>query len=201
MNVRLRKKFVWSAGLIVQEHFHINHYETDVSMITMTDDNREQNICYERMVTWIHEIANGSIMIEASDPAHTTWLKTDARVLSLPHQPVDQIIGMMLYSKLNAIAENRIMITDVNISSSMGDDMMYLHDHQESLGPFTSSGWWQDPRPTWSHEKRNNIGKVIRLDRLPEWSDYDLEWQQSDTSGSTDSVVFAKFTDENKSIQ
>lgn len=198
MNVRLKKKFAWSTGMIYQGQFYINHYAADISMLTLSGDSVEQNIAYERIETWISDVLNGSVMIDSSDPLMETWQETGARLLALPTQPVDQIVGIMLYCKLNAITQDRLTITGVNLSSSLGDDMVYLHSYDESIGPFQEEGWWTDTRPSWSQEKRQNTGKVIRLDRLPEWNDYNLDWKES-INAETDGVVFAKFSrDETK---
>lgn len=198
MNVRLRKTFAWSAGIIYQDRFSINNYEAKIDMISVSDDHQEQNIAYERIKSWIYEVLNGSILIQYDDPKLASWADTGARLLVLPEPPVDQVIGMMLYCKLNAVVEDRLMITDVEISSVMGDGMVYLHSADENIGPFMEVGWWQDPRPIWSFARVAGTDKIVSLNRPLEWRDYDLGWEEPDDDHN-DSVVFAKFNrDEEK---
>ena len=142
---------------------------------------------------------DGSIIIDAEHANFATWQATGARLMAMPEEPVDQIIGIMLYLKLNAMMENRMVVTAVEISSTQGDGMWYRHDAGENVGPhFGQDGWWVDPRPNWSGAVLKKHGKVVNLDRQPEWSDYDLDWSRGDRD-QQDSVVFANFKkDENK---
>ena len=114
----------------------------------------------------------------------------------MPEQPIDQIIGIALYSKLNAILEQRMFIHDVTIQSDLGDNVRYLHSDQESLGPLSQLGWWQDASPAHSDFK-SPAGKkhVVRLNRTLTWQDLELEWSDVESVESADdnTVVFAKF--------
>ena len=194
----MRKTFVWSSGIIYQDRFLINNYEAKIDMISASEDHREQNIAYERIKSWMYEVLNGSILIQSEDPKLASCIDTGTRVLILPEPPVDQVLGMMLYCKLNAIVEDRLIVTDVEISSVAGDGMSYLHSEDENVGPFMNVGWWQDPRPIWSFTRSSATDKIIALNRPLEWKDYELEWPESEDMNN-DSVVFAKFNrDEEK---
>lgn len=192
MNVRLKKRFNFYAGLVHDERFFVNHYELDLSMFTATNDHIEQNISYDRLRTWMHEILDDSILIGHSSPVLNTWQSTNSRLIVLPEEPVDQVIGIMLYSKLNAIMEDRMIITDVEISSTQGDRMRYLHSQNENIGAgFQQTGWWSDPSPSWYDVKSKNKEKVVNLSGRPEWKDYGLDWAEDSPADA--SVVFAKF--------
>lgn len=191
MNVRLKKTFKWSSAVVYESRFVINHYRADVTMITVSDDNEEQNIAYERSKMFIHGVMEDAILISQSNPRIEAYQNTDARLIALPQEPVDQIIGMMLYLKLNAIMENRIVVIDVSLSSSAGDSMYYLHSSGESLAPLDRDGWWTDARPCWYDTQEKTQDKVVNLSRVPEWKDQDLDW--TDNNLTDNSVVFAKF--------
>jgi hypothetical protein len=115
-------------------------------------------------------------------------------VIVLPDEPVDQIMGMMLYLKYNAVMENRMVVTDVEISSVQGDNMGYLHSHGENLSPGLSrDGWWVDAAPTWYDiTVTHTRDKVVSLNSRPEWADHGLAWTDATDKGSN-SVVFADF--------
>jgi hypothetical protein len=191
MNVRIKKTFSWCCGVVYQEKFSVNHCSTELSMLTVVPDNEEQNIAYERMKFFVHEVLDDSILISEHSPLKEVYEKTGANLIYLPEEPVDQIVGMMLYLKLNAIMENRIVVTDVELWSKVGDSVSYLHSHGESLKPFTDGGWWTDPRPTCRSYQEKNTQKIVNLDLIPEWKDHSLEWNNE--SGNGNSVVFAKF--------
>lgn len=193
MNVRLKKTFEFQSGLIFDNRFMINHYKLDLSILTNTDDHHQQNVAYERMKYWIHEIMQDSILISDHSEILEPSTQINARVLAMPTEPVDQIVGIMLYLKLNAVMEDRMMITDVELCSSQGDFTSYQHNMRESIGTdLEKDGWWSDPRPVWQSIKLRDQGKVVSLDRPLEWKTHGLDWNES-AEPDNDSVVFANF--------
>jgi hypothetical protein len=137
-----------------------------------------------------------AVLIDQKNKTIDTWQKTGARVMSFPDDPVDQLVGMMLYSKLSVIAEGKIDINEILVSSVMDDDIIYRQSDSENLGPFEESGWWNDPKPVWETAKRKS-GKVISLKRTAEWKDLDLDWNNDDSDDKI--AVVADFPkDENK---
>lgn len=199
MNVRLRKNITFTAGLVYQDSFMINEYSCSIELLTVTDNHQEQNIAYDRLKGWIINVLDGAIVVDAVHPNISSWQATGARIVAMPEEPVDQVIGIMLYLKLNAMMENRMVVTSVEISSTQGDGMWYRHDAGENIGThFALDGWWVDARPTWSNAPAKTQGKIVNLDRQPEWSDFNLDWAR-DNEENNDSVVFANFKrDEDK---
>lgn len=195
MNVRLIKHFHWSSGVVYQDNFAINHYSVELSMLTACDDHIDQNKAYDRLKTFIEEILQDSILVSGSAFDMAKWTGTGARVIAVPDEPVDQVIGIMLYTKLNAIMEQRMIVTDVRLSSRLGDDMIYLHSHGENPGPFTQDGWWNDHRPIWGlSASRPKKDKVVTMDRYLEWKNYGLDWGGSQPENNSDgTIVFADF--------
>lgn len=190
MNVRLRKDFFFDAGILFQDRYLINQYHVVLGMMTASQEPHQQNVAYERIKFWITEMMQNSVMIPIDHERIPAFVETGQRVLTLPDQPLDQIIGIMLCCKLNAICEDRMIITDVELSSSCGENMTYLHSFDENIGPFMSNGWWNDARPIYNniHEHHDNITSLVRV---ATWKDLDLDWEE--TSSNDNTVVFADF--------
>ena len=190
---RLKKTLSWSAGLVYQDEFYINHYDAVINLVTVSPDSDQQNIAYERTKFWVQHVLDSAIFLAHDDPQLSVWQGTGARIIVLPDEPVDQIIGIMLYLKLNLIMENRMVVTDIEISSAVGDHTSYLHSHGEGVGTgLSQSGWWTDPRPVWSDaEIQTSNGNIVNLAKIMEWSEYDLAWDTP--KQSSDTVVFARF--------
>lgn len=193
MNVRLSK--VWQIPALVvserSEQVIINAYEIKVHMTTNTDNSSEQNVAYERMSHWLEQVMSGSVLISEDHPKLATWQDTNSRCLIFPQDPVDQLVGIMLYCKLSAIMENRIIITELEVSSTIDDYVIYHHGMMEDQGILHKHGWWHDAKPTWSTDtkRRKSRDKVISLSRPPEWKEHDLDWP---TENEGD-VVVAEF--------
>jgi len=195
MNVRLRKVFEFAAGVVYENKFLINHYTVTVKFTTVTSDAAVHGIAYERMCYWIDQVLFNSILISDSEPSLQKWLATEQRVIVLPEVPIDQIVGMLIYSKFNAIVEEHVIITDVEISSSIGDEVAYLHSENEHALFLDQPGWWKDPKPSWSNNNfsKTKGNKVIKLNRVPEWKDLELDFD-SPINESQKPVVFVDFT-------
>jgi hypothetical protein len=193
MNVRLVKTWQWQSGTVYNGNFFINSYTARVLMHTTTMEAAQHSVAYERMDHWFREVMQDSVMISAENAAVKSFAATGQRLLVFPDDPVDQLVGIMLCLKLNSIAEGRLVVTDVDLSSINGDDMTYRHNQAEEVGPLAASGWWQDPRPVWQHSiTRASQAKVVSLDRSPEWHTLGLDWPKTD--GKNDAaVVFADF--------
>ena len=199
MNVKLKKSFRFYTGLVYNNEFAINVYDVTLHMTTVSMSPEHQNIAYDRISYWIDEVLQDSVLIGSDSAVLDAYRATGQRLIVFPHDPVDQIVGTMLYLKLNAITEDRLAITGVELASSYGDDVVYLHCAGEEVGPLAGTGWWTDTRPFWSDtKKRKAVNKVISMDRMPEWSELGLAWEEpADQQDNT--VVFADFPkNENK---
>lgn len=193
MNVYLKKQLQFSTGLVYRDQFQINSYDVILKILTVSTDHDEQNIAYERMKYWIDYILQDSVLIDEHSEKLPAYQETGQRLIVIPEEPVDQLIGIMLYLKINAIMEKRMVITEVELSSAVGEDISYTHIAGEELGPLGVDGWWSDSRPVWSWTKKKQTeDKVIEMDRMPEWGDLDLDWATEDKEKST--VVFADFS-------
>lgn len=193
MNVRLQYDVEFLAGIYYDERLQLNSYSVSLSMLTRTADPVETNIAMERLKFFMNGIIDNTVFInqEHTDQAETL-LYLGANVTTLPQEPVDQIIGMMLFYKLNAIMEGRIEITQLDINSVLGDNVWYLHDEEDNPGPFATKGWWDDS--STQHETielepvNDNVVKVISTG----WYELGLDWpEQVQPAGNT--VVFGKF--------
>lgn len=194
MNVRIKKTFVFSAGVVYNTEFSVNHYTVVLHMTTATSNGDRQNTAYERIEHWIDYIIGNSILISHNDPQLSHWINTEQRLILFPTEPIDQLIGIALYQKFTAITEGEFIINELELSSVNGSEMVYLHSRNETFdGPLVKDGWWNDPKPTWVNKyKRKSRGNVITLDRIPEWKDLDLDFdREGDESGN--SVVFVDF--------
>lgn len=194
MNARLRKSFGWYSGMVYQGRFMVNHFNCQLDLLTVSESASEQNTAYERMKYFMHSIMDDSLLIAQDDPMLNQYFETGARLIVLPDEPVDQIIGIMLYLKLNAIMENRLVVTRTETWSTQGDQTSYIHVAGENVGPnLGQDGWWVDNRPVWSSARPKINGKIVNLERLADWKDHDLTWESGIDKDRTDSVVFAKF--------
>jgi len=191
MNVRLEHQFQFTAGTYLDNQLHMNNYYIKIEMITQTVDGIEQNIALDRMRHMFFKHFQDCVFIHISDvDAIDKFQSADMNVVILPETPVDQIVGIMLYCKMNAIMQDRLIITQLKISSDLGQNLWYLQDEQEDVGPFEDLGWWHTADPN-TVEKNTNYSNIIRLQKNATWHDFHLEWDDELLVKEDDSTVLA----------
>lgn len=182
MNVRLEYKLRFLAGTYLDNQLMMNQYSVQFEMITQSYDGVEQNIALDRVRHMLYKEFASSVFVEADNVDSVEKLETAGlKVIALPDVPVDQIIGIMLYCKLNAVMEERILITQLKISSDLGQRMVYCQDEEEDVGPFETTGWWHDASPS-VFDKKSKKHKIVKLVKARSWSDLNLGWDNNDGS-------------------
>jgi hypothetical protein len=203
MNARLEYHTGFTAAIYWEDQVLFNKYLIKLEMRTVTMDNDDHNISLERIKHIIDDLMNNAVFVHEQDRPAIRKLETAGlRVISLPEIPVDQIIGMMLFSKISAVVQRHIDITQIKISSDLGEGMIYLQDQDESLGPFELPGWWQDSEP-WAQAPVSAAGKIVKLQRSRTWRDLGLNWPDQtdapanqDHANDSDNIVVAFRKDE-----
>ena len=121
--------------------------------------------------------------------------QADLKIALLPEEPYDQIIGIMAFTKLNAIVEGRLEVVDTCITSKLCDGVSYLHSIDEDIGPFKSNGWWNDCSPKlFDKPIKNKSKKVVKLTKSStNWDDLNLGWQEKKQANVSSEIVFVSF--------
>lgn len=160
----------------------MNIYDISLHIGVETDIIREQNIAMERIAYYLCDYIDNCIFIQATEKkVIDKYIAADFRVCTLPAEPYDQILNVMLLTKLTAITEGRFDIIDISLASKIGDGVSYLHDNEASLGPFAVDGWWNEVNPTITNmTKQNKKDKIVQLftARTNDWAEIDLMWKE-----------------------
>lgn len=176
MNVRLIKEFRVKAGIWIDDEFLVNNYVIKCKFITVSQDEDDHVVCLER-ISFLFDELDSACFIHQEDQKKANGLrKCQLKVIELPQEPVDQIIGMVIFYKINAICEQRMMCTDLDISSEIGGHMHYLHSDFEETRAIPESGWWRECTPNLSYSARPTNEKIVKFAKVDTWQQYDLNW-------------------------
>jgi hypothetical protein len=194
MNVRLQYDLEFLAGIYYEDQLQMNQYTVSLNLLTKTKDSASTNIALDRAKAFVHGALESSVFINQANMERAEFMQMiGINVTTLPEEPVDQIIGMMLYYKLNAVMEGRMTVTGLDISSTLGDSVWYQHDEEDIAGPFAAEGWWHQASMQHETVERNpepgNIVKVMSTG----WYELNLEWPENTAPASDNTVVFANF--------
>jgi hypothetical protein len=182
MTARIQRTFEFLSGLHFEEDFYVNQYFVDVYFDVESDSIREQNIALDRIKYFLNHNLQNSVFVDSKETETVEkYMNAGMRVCTLPEEPYDQIIGIMLFVKLNSIAEGRLLITDINISSGMSDEVTCCFNSEDSIGPFVTKGWWNHRSPKINNFTGTSKGKkVVKISKTKaDWSDLGLNWEPS----------------------
>ena len=194
MNVKLQYEIEFIAGAYFENQLHMNYYSISLQLLTNTNDAASTNIAMERLKCFVYCDLENTVFIDQREQDKAEMLELmGVNITTLPEEPVDQIIGMMLYTKLNAVMENRMIITRLDISSSLGDGVWFQHEEEDILGPFAAEGWWHLP-----NVQHNNLNLESTADKIVKvvpsvWHEYGLLWPEEQLANTGNTVVFGNF--------
>lgn len=190
MTARIIRSFDFQAATFFAGEFYMNIFEIDCQFNVEAESIREQNIALDRIKYFLSECLESAVLCHDKEiQAIEKFIDADLKVCSLPEEPYDQIVGIMLLKKLNSICEGRLVLTDITIGSKLSDGVSCLHSLEDNMGPFESRGWWSDTTPSFSTvTPKVQNKKVVKLAKKnkTDWEDIYLSWD--------DSNVFAKIT-------
>ncbi len=194
MSARVQRSFEVLSCAYFESEFFANHYEFDVTFTIETDSIEEQNIALERIKFYLEFCLQNSVFVHDMDSEAIEKLTgAGLKVCTLPEEPYDQIIGIMLLHKMNAMTEGRIVATDIAITSHMSDGVTCFYEIEDNNGPFALRGWWYDVAPTINGIKPKNK-KVVKLAKpVVDWEEFELEWESTPKKSISSEVVFASF--------
>ena len=141
MNVRLRYNITFTAAPWFDGELLMTNYTLALNFLTQTLDPQDQNIALERVKYFLLNELHSTVFINQADVERAeAFSDVGLNVTTLPEEPVDQVVCIMLFHKLNAIMEGRMKITELVMSSEAGDSIEYFHNENEHTELFPNEG-------------------------------------------------------------
>jgi len=181
MNVRLAKDYSLLASVYWKGDIINNYYSISLGMITNTEHNSEQNIAFSRIGSFIGDFIHSGVFIKQDEHEQIYQLQNAGiKTMTIPEAPFDQSVAIALFCKLNAICENKLLITDITVTSSLSDNVKYLFDSEDAFGPFDEDGWWNETTPIWFEQdiEQDVDDKVVQFKPNLTWEDINLGWEE-----------------------
>ena len=200
MNVRLRYELPFTAGVYYDGSFYMNNYTLRVLMATVSEDPEDQSTAFERLKYFVYAGMESTVFIDAAETEQCNrYVQAGLDITTMPGEPVDQLIVIMLYHKLNAVMESRMIVFETELSSAVGEYMTYLHSDEEDTVGYVQPEWWTTADLTHSEFAPANPDNVVAISQATAWRDLDLAWVDDTTDDDTGNVVvFADFKQPNE---
>ena len=186
----LSYKAKWKSVICLDNWLSPNDYSCKVHFDIETDNGDEQNIAFERCKVFFDTILHQSLIINIANPLlQILQKKTEQRIITIPNDPLDLVIGNVIYHKLNAITDGRISVQQVDIKSSQGDNIWIHFDQDfsensnlcelELFKTINETPWWY--RNDASHtDWFEHTKKEVKFHKHTVPWDKDLLWNQKD---------------------
>jgi hypothetical protein len=198
MNVKLRHNYELPAAFYNDNGLCVNTYHIDVVTVTESSNINDLDIAVKRIHWFVeNELADAVFVDHADTERNSVLALLGLNIVTLPGPPVDQLIGIMLMCKLNAITEGRVTVVETSVSSRDSNGVWFVHDFQQTTGPFEELGWWYD-----SSTLHNNIefddaeDNVVKVSVNP-WIEAGLAWS-CPAAQSESKVIFGNFSKKNE---
>jgi len=181
LSTRIERDFSFQAGVHFEGKLIMNVYGFTLAMEVETESIIEQNIAMDRIIYFLKDSLTNSVFVQNTDKkAIEKYTQADIKVCTVPEEPYDQIITMLLILKLNNITEGRLHITDIFLESELSDSVRFSYDFETAKhNPFVNKGWWLESSTSMNDiEKNTKKEKIVRLVKHNDWANVGLEWQK-----------------------
>lgn len=176
MNTKISKDFSFQSAIHFESRFMVNFYEMAGKMEVQTEDVREQNIAIERMNYFVSNHIEDCIFVQDTEKeAIEKYTAAGLKVCTVPEEPYDQIIGMILLNKCNAIMEGRILLTDISFGSKLSNLIKFDLEYEIAKLEYPGKFWYNDS--TLSMKNNSKKDKIITLFDHNDWAELELTWK------------------------
>jgi hypothetical protein len=183
MSTTIQRDFTFHAAAYYAETFLMNTYDIQLTMTVETDSIREQNIAMDRIKYFLHECLENGVFVSSNEKkVIEKYIAAGLKVCTLPEDPYDQIVTIVLLSKINAITEGRLIVLDIVLSSELSDGVKFVYDYESAFqGVPYQQGWWMESNSCMNdlNKNQNKKDKIVKLVKsINDWSLAGLEWKE-----------------------
>lgn len=184
MATRISRTFDFLGAVYYEGSFLMNQYTMTLSMDVMTDSIIEQNIAMDRMKYLVDEVLDSVVFIQDSETRMIEkYQAAGLKVSTLPDEPYDQIVTLLLLYKLNSICEGRLIVTHIELDSLLSDGVGFMYDIEDldMIHPY-KQGWWTEN--TIAIADKTNISKkekIVKLVKKSDWASLGLDWKERES--------------------
>lgn len=198
MNVRIQYAMRFMAGIYYGQKLQLNEYTVKVYMMTATENPDDHNVALDRIKHFVYNELDNTVFINSDETAAVEKLRElGLNITTMPADPVDQLVGIMLFSKFSAITEGRLLIGETELTSTLSDGIVYLHGENENINDIEAPAWWSSSDLV--HNDLTETDKVVSMHQSSVWRELGLAWpdiednsdEEPDETGNT--IVFASF--------
>lgn len=149
-------------------------------MVVHTEDLREQQVAVERINYFLTFCIDSGVFINEKETKQIKkYHDAGMRVITIPEEPYDQIISLILIQKLNAICEGKLTVNDMVFGSLLSDNIKFQTNVESSEDLYGEKGWWNNPYICTEDINPKSKQKVVNITNTTQWQKLNLGWKES----------------------
>lgn len=176
---RIKNEFHFLTGINFGDGLTFNKYTVMFDMVTLGNQSEDQEIAFERISYFMHEIVQSSVFMMESDIDNIAkYEAAGINVLTVPKPgPIDPVILAIIVTKVNSIVDGVLAIMEAEINSISGGFVTYVWDYVDEEDPIhvlvnaaDSDNWWAASEPRF----KSGDSSTHRIH--DSWKSLHLEW-------------------------
>jgi len=177
-----------------------NTYEITVGISPTTDDTQYQNIGFERIKFFLRNICQNSILISVHNKNFKLLTESlDTKFMTLPDEPYDQLMIVVLFHKLDAILDKHFHCEYISLESFQGENIRYNYNEDYDSSFVDEKEYFpmdlKHNKLPWWYRKDTTIRDTLDNKKIKEtfsWADLELSYRHKKTEKSKGEVVNLK---------
>jgi len=197
----MKNQYDFMAGIHFGGELYFNKYSMIIDFYSDGESMQDQNTGIDRLGYFVYEIVQRSVFVQEDDLlAIKGYVKAGIPVLTVAGPgPFDPIILATLVTKMNAILEDTLVISDAEITSAVGGLMTYVWDStddddevHEIVADDDEVNWWASPAPRFlSYPVGSDVDEIEAIKPFPlTWEALGFPWMDEDADKDTDENEF-----------
>lgn len=182
LGTRISRDFSFLSAVYFEGQFLLNNYDVTLTLTVETCSIQEQNIAMDRIKYFINNQLENCVFVQDNEQRMIEkYQAAGLKVCTLPEEPYDQIVTIVLLYKLNAICEGKLLVTDIQVTSILSDGVGFLYDIDDlGLDHPYKNGWWTENSASFSNKTSGKKDKVVKLVKKNDWSSLGLDWKSTE---------------------
>jgi len=134
----------------------------NVHMLPVTAKGASQHITFQKVKYMFSRILQNSLFINSDENIFNVFDTFDNDVIDFFETPVDQIVGVTLLAKLDAIGGDNMKVDALEIESWQGENLNFMITPDSPEWALlqkvkTKNPWWHDQGPRISNFTKNKL--------------------------------------------
>jgi hypothetical protein len=179
MYAKIQKEFNFMAAVHFNGKYMVNFYEMNAVMAIISLEEEDQNTAIERVSYFIGHCLEDCIFVcDKEKDAIDKYTKAGMKVCTIPEEPYDQIVGLVILNKCNSIMEGRITMTDIVFGSKLSNMIKFELNDEVAEAQFDGTNWWNSPTMCIQNVKKTKKEKIVNLfdHKVDDWAELELTW-------------------------